>query len=150
MTDGLREGLTITGGDSAPEGKEPTLGARFLAALFDLFLMPIILSVVFGLLFFAAPDTLRLIVLVVVSIAWTCLRDVKGGQGPGKRMAKIKVIDTATGQVPTVWQLILRNVLLWVPYVLLFGYPIEMFIIFILKKDRLGDRMAKCKVIVAG
>ncbi|MBN1493869.1 MAG: RDD family protein [Candidatus Omnitrophica bacterium] len=144
MSDQIQGNVNVSGG--LPVVKEATLGARFLAALFDLVIIPIILGIMFGLLFFAAAPALRNIVLIFVNIAWTCLRDIAGGAGPGKRMAGLKVVTTDGGQ-PSVGQYILRNILLWVPFVLLIGFIIETVMIFIVKKDRLGDRWAKCKVV---
>lgn len=147
MTEQMNAGINVV---SAPvSGKEPTLGARFLASLFDLIIVPIILGVVFGLLFFAAPPALRNVVLIFVNVAWTCLRDMIGGAGPGKRMAKIKVISVDNGGVPTLRKLIIRNLLIWIPFVLMIGFPIEVIRIFIMKKDRLGDLWAKTKVVSA-
>ncbi len=136
--------MNVTGG--MPVGKEASLGARFLASLFDLVVIPILLGIIFGLLFFAAAPTLRNIVLVFVNIAWTCLRDIRGGVGPGKKMAGIKVV-TVDGGTPTLGQHILRNILIWVPFILLIGFIIEVFMIFVLRKDRLGDQWAKTKVV---
>jgi uncharacterized RDD family membrane protein YckC len=144
MADQYHGQANVTGG--LPAYKEASLGARFLASLFDLVVIPILLGIVFGLLFFAAPPTLRNIVLVFVNIAWTCLRDVRGGVGPGKKMAGIKVI-TVSGGEPTLGQYIMRNILIWIPFLLLIGFIIEVIMIFILKKDRLGDQWAKTKVV---
>ena len=122
------------------------LGARFLASLFDLVIIPIVLGVIFGFIFFNAPTGMRNTVLVFVNVVWTCFRDLMGGAGPGKRMAGIKVVD-ANGNAPSIVQLVIRNVLLWIPFVLIVGFIIESVMIFILRKDRLGDRFAKCKVV---
>ena len=141
------EDIQSAGAAGSSPGGEATIGARFLAALFDLVVIPVVLGIIFGLLFLQAPPTLRNVVLVFVNIAWTCLRDIQGGAGPGKRMAGIKVIDAKTGGAPSLGQLVFRNILIWIPFILLFGFIIEAIIIFITKKDRLGDRWAGCKVV---
>ena len=142
-----REGLV--GG--APAGPEiASKGKRFLAAIFDLIVIPIILGVVAGLLLIAAPAGIRNVILIVVNIAWMTLKDVAffGGAAPGKKMAGIKVISVDSGQKISMGQAFIRNILLIVPFVLVIGYIVEI-IMLIATGERLGDKWAKTKVVVA-
>ena len=144
--DEVQNSGNVSGAQSLGEGAP--LGARLLAALFDLVLIPIVLGVIFGLLFFAAEPTFRNIVLFIVNFCWTAFRDVMGGQGPGKRLAGVRLVD-ASGANPALPKHLIRNALLWIPFVLIIGYLVEFFLVFILKKDRLGDKWVGTKVVKA-
>lgn len=65
-------------------------------------------------------------------------KDVLGGQSIGKRLTKIKVVDF-NGNKPRVLNLIVRNITILI-------WPIEALLVF-LGKQRLGDKLAKTKVV---
>lgn len=67
-------------------------------------------------------------------------KDVINGQSIGKRIVKIKVVDTA-GNKPKLFNLIVRNITILI-------WPIEALLI-LLEKKRLGDRLAKTEVVDA-
>jgi uncharacterized RDD family membrane protein YckC len=120
-----------------------------LAAIFDLVVIPILLGVVAGLAFIAAPVVVRNIALVLINVAWMIGRDLMfEGAGPGKKMAGIKVIDVASGQKMTIAQAAIRNILLIIPFVLVIGYLVEIaFLLF--KGERICDKWAKTAVVMA-
>jgi len=145
MVDQMQQGMA--GGPVSPVAASK--GKRFLASIFDLIVIPIIIGVVAGLIFFAAPVGIRNILLIVVNIAWMTLKDLMWvGQAPGKKMAGIKVISIETGKKITIAQAFIRNILLVIPFVLVIGYLIEI-ILLATKGERLGDKWAKTKVVVA-
>jgi len=145
MVDQMQQGMA--GGPASPVAASK--GKRFLAAVFDLIVIPIIIGVMAGLIFFAAPVGIRNILLIVVNIAWMTLKDLMWvGQAPGKKMAGIKVVSIETGKKITVAQGFIRNILLIIPFVLVIGYIIEI-ILLAAKGERLGDKWAKTKVVVA-
>lgn len=136
----------VSGGAAAPE--LASKGKRFLAAIFDLVIIPILLGVVAGLVLINAPDALRNTLLVLVNVAWMTLRDIRNGAGPGKKMAGIKVVNAETGECPTFGQLVVRNITLIIPFVLVLGYVVEI-IMLLVKGERLADKWAKTKVVSA-
>ncbi len=146
MVEEIRQGI-VGGEPNIPESASK--GKRFLAAIFDLIIIPIILGVVAGLLLFAAPVGLRNIILIVVNILWMTVKDLMWeGAAPGKKMASIKVVSTETGQKITIAQAFIRNILLIIPFVLVIGYIIEI-IMLAAKGERLGDKWAKTRVVAA-
>jgi len=146
MVEEIKQNI-VGGGPAIPEGCSK--GKRFLAAIFDLIIIPIILGVVAGLLLFAAPVAARNVILIVVNVAWMTLKDLMwDGAAPGKKMAGIKVISVETGSKITVAQGFIRNILLIIPFVLVIGYIVEI-IMLATKGERLGDLWAKTRVIPA-
>ncbi|MBU1862165.1 MAG: RDD family protein [Candidatus Omnitrophica bacterium] len=139
----------VVGGSSEPEAASK--GKRFLAAIFDLVVIPVLLGVVAGLILLNASVGVRNGVLIIVNVFWMSCRDLFNGAGPGKRMAGIKVISAETKQPLTFanWgQGFMRNILLVIPFVLIVGYIIEI-IFLITKGERICDKWAKTKVVVA-
>ena len=65
-------------------------------------------------------------------------KDVINGQSIGKRILKIKVVDLS-GNVPKLPNLIIRNITILI-------WPVEAILV-LLYKERLGDRLAKTKVV---
>ena len=74
--------------------------------------------------------------LIILSLYYT--KDIIGGQSIGKRIMRIKIIAKDGGK-PSIFRLILRNITISI-------WPIE-FIILSLGKEKLGDRIAKTKII---
>ena len=66
------------------------------------------------------------------------LKDVINGQSIGKRIMKIKVVDLNENK-PSLFNLIVRNITILI-------WPVEAIFV-LLDKERLGDRLAKTKVI---
>lgn len=65
-------------------------------------------------------------------------KDVISGQSIGKRILKIKVVDL-DGNTPKLFNLIIRNITILI-------WPIEAILV-LLDKPRLGDILAKTKVV---
>ena len=65
-------------------------------------------------------------------------KDVINGQSIGKRIMKIKVVDL-NGNKASLFNLIIRNITILI-------WPVEALLV-LLNKERLGDRLAKTKVI---
>lgn len=103
---------------------------------------------------------------VLVSLfiaAWLAVRDLGGGvRHPGRRLAGVRVVDAATGAVPTPQQAVVRNlpaILCWVlavvPGVELLGWAGLLLLgvvdLTLILADplgrRLGDRLASTKLV---
>ena len=80
---------------------------------------------------------IAMIFAAVVEVAYL-LRDVIGGQSIGKRIMRIKVVDK-NGEKASVSRLVLRNITAYI-------WPVEA-LLMLLKKERIGDRLAKTRVI---
>ena len=65
-------------------------------------------------------------------------KDIIGGQSIGKRIAKIKVVDSV-GNIPNIIRLFIRNITIFI-------WPIEAIFI-LLEKPRIGERITKTRVI---
>lgn len=146
MVDELRQDFT---GASAPTTeKRAKPGLRVVAAIsFDLVIVPFFIGFFAGLVLFNAPDVLRVIVLVLLNVAWVVGKDLNNSfLSIGKRLTGIKVVSADSGQAITLKQSFIRNLLLIVPGVLFFGYPIEL-IVLLTKGERLGDKWAKTAVV---
>ena len=74
-----------------------------------------------------------------IGYGYIFLKDVFGGQSIGKRIFKIIVVSD-DGTPATLKQLILRNIFLLV-------WPVEAYIMKDNVKPRIGDSLAKTKVI---
>jgi uncharacterized RDD family membrane protein YckC len=146
MVDELRQG--IVGGSPEGAGKAATRGKRWLAATsYDLVYIPFVIGFLAGLILFNAPDWLRVVILVMLNIAWVVAKDLNCSLlSPGKRMAGLKVVSADTGAAITLRQAVIRNILLIIPLVLFFGYFIEAFML-IFKGKRLGDTWAGTDVV---
>jgi len=127
---------------------DPTLaprGKRFLSALVDLLIVPILLGVVAGLILMAVPEAIRNILLIAINIGWLIFRDVVFS--PGRKLVNLKLVSADGGPV-SIGQAFIRNILLMVPFVLVIGYIVE--IVFIAwKGHRIADDWAKTKVVPA-
>jgi uncharacterized RDD family membrane protein YckC len=131
--------------NNIPIGK----GRRLSAALIDLALIPFALGLLLGFLLISVPQEAKYIIMVVVNIVWMMLKDLLWqGAAPGKRLLGLKVISIETGAKITIPQAFIRNLLLFIPLVFLVGYPIEIIMI-LAKGERLGDILAKTKVVKA-
>ena len=146
--------LPASGGQTALGRAEP--GRRLLSS------GPEVL-VLLGLEVAAAPFV-PVGVLVSLGIAgWLAVRDLGGGiRHPGRHLAGVRVVDAATGAVPTPQQAVVRNlpaILCWllavVPGVELLGWAglllLGMVDLTLILADplgrRLGDRLASTKVV---
>lgn len=140
----------VVGGDS--QGlQDARRGKRFAAAVIDLFLVPLFLGIIFGLVLIAVPPMARNIILVLVNIGWMAIRDSFNGAGPGKRMVGIKVVKADTGEALTFANIkegLIRNVLLYVPFILLIGGIVEIGMLGF-KGFRFGDKWANTRVVDA-
>ena len=135
----------IVGGPSVPP--PAPLGKRILAAVIDLIVIPIFIGLIAGFMLLAAPDWLRVISLILLNVVWMTVKDLLWeGAAPGKKMAGIKVVNIESGEKISIAQALIRNVLLYIPYVLFLGYLLETIMLFV-KKERLGDLWAKTRVI---
>lgn len=135
----MSETVQMGSGSAAPKGK------RFAVAIIDLFFIPIILGVVAGLILIAVPEVIRNILLIILNIGWLIFRDAV--YSPGRSMVGLKLVSL-TGDKVTVTQAFIRNVLLIVPFVLIIGYLVEIFMVFG-KGNRLADGWAKTQVVAA-
>lgn len=149
MVEELRQEV-MGGAGSAGAGKTDVRGKRFLAAIsFDLVFVPFGIGFLAGLILFNAPDWLRVVLLVILNIAWVVAKDLNFSMlSPGKRMAGLKVVSAGTGAAISLKQAFLRNILLIIPLVLFFGYFIEAGML-LFKGKRLGDIWAGTDVVEA-
>ena len=131
--------MDLTGGISAPKGR------RFAAAVIDLFIIPIILGLVLGILLVQVPNGIRSAILVIINIAWLIFRDLT--YSPGRAMVGLKLISLSGDKV-TISQAFIRNILLIIPFVLVIGYIVEI-VALISKGDRVADGWAKTRVVSA-
>jgi len=145
MVEDFRQGLV--GGGSAPVAKAASRGKRWLAATsYDLVYVPFLIGFVAGLVLINASDWIRVVILVILNVAWVVVKDLNCSMlSPGKRMAGLKVVSE-TGEAITTQQAFLRNILLIIPGVLFFGYIIEAAML-LFTGERLGDKWAKTKVV---
>ncbi len=135
-------GSDVIGGSSS--GAVPK-GKRFLSALVDLLIIPILLGILAGLILLAVPEGIRNVILIAINIGWLLFRDTVFS--PGRKLVGLKLVTLDGGKV-SLGQAFIRNILLMVPFVLVIGYIIE--IVFILTKgNRLADTWAKTHVVNA-
>jgi uncharacterized RDD family membrane protein YckC len=145
------------------EGLEiPSAGRRATAAAIDIITMaavylvvvvPIVL--VFGSNTATAALTALALALLLI-IVYLMIPTYRGGQTLGKRYTHTMVVDRATGQLPTVSQIVRRYAIPAVAVVLLqlpTGPLIALMyaISFLMNRDQvsLADRMAKTAVVIA-
>ena len=78
--------------------------------------------------------------LILLGIVFYFLKDSIDGRSIGKFLAGIQIVDSRTGQAAGPFQCFLRNLvcLIW---------PIEVIAFFIDPEKRIGDRLAKTKVV---
>jgi uncharacterized RDD family membrane protein YckC len=121
---------------------------RFLAAFIDLFVIP---SIFFFVLGYVNQGPAPIYVAIIINITWLSVRDIFNGAGPGKRLCKVRVIRVDTGEAlqPNDFLIgFLRNILMAIPFVLVFGFFIETIILFA-TGERLGDKWAKTRVVTS-
>jgi len=133
-------GDVVNSHSTAPKGR------RFAAAFIDLFIIPIFLGLIIGLMILTVPDAIRSVILILVNIGWLLFRDMV--YAPGRAMVGIKLVSL-TGVKVSAAQALIRNILIMIPFVLVFGYIVEV-IALLTKGNRLADSWAKTQVVVAG
>ena len=122
---------------------------RSAAGLIDLHIT-IAIKLILGYLFVVKPliaqeigFNLQIIILnvkiILIALIYMVIRDLFGGRSVGKRILKLKVVDANSGEKATPLALFLRNTT-W-----LLG-PVEA-IVLVTTDTRLGDRIAKTKVV---
>jgi len=130
-------------GNVAPPQEVAPKGARIASDLVDLLLIPIVLGVLVGLVVLSIGDPARSIILIAVNVGWLIFRDVV--YSPGRTMVGLQLVSLSGPKV-TPGQAALRNILLMIPIILLFGYIIEIVAILV-KGERLADSWAKTRVV---
>ena len=108
-------------GNVAPPQEVAPKGARIASDLVDLLLIPIVLGVLVGLVVLSIGDPARSIILIAVNVGWLIFRDVV--YSPGRTMVGLQLVSLSGPKV-TPGQAALRNILLMIPIILLFGYII--------------------------
>ncbi len=112
---------------------------RLIAFLIDLLLIAIIVN-----MFFFATQTVKsqLFVQFLSAMMVTMLlcKDCINGKSAGKRIMKIEIANEKEGEKVSAVSCVVRNifVVLWI---------IEIFVLFISKEKRIGDYVAKTKVV---
>jgi len=119
----------ITGGPQPQSSELASKGRRFASAIIDLFIIPIIIGVVVGivLMFLAIPEWIRYALLIVANIGWLIFRDYLFA--PGRKMVGLKLVSLTGGRVMLL-QAVCRNVFIAVPFVLIPGYLCEIARVF--------------------
>ena len=112
---------------------------RILSFIIDFILIAVLFMITNVVSFIGFKYDAYYILLGVCMLVFI-MKDIIGGQSIGKRIMKIKII-AKDGSKPSIFRLILRNITISI-------WPIE-FIILSLGKEKLGDRMAKTKIIEA-
>jgi uncharacterized RDD family membrane protein YckC len=120
-------------------------GRRFAAGLIDLFIIPIVLGLLIGIVLLNVSDAVRSTILILVNIVWLIFRD--SVYSPGRAMVGLKLVSL-TGEKVTLMQSFIRNILLIIPFVLVIGYLIEV-IALLAKGERIADGWAKTRVVSA-
>ena len=129
----------ISSGAQMPANK----GKRFLAAVLDIIVIPLVFGLIIGFLVMNAGELVRNVVLIAFNVGWLVFRDTIFS--PGRALVGIKLISL-TGEKVTVVQALIRNLLLIIPIVLLVGYIIEIISV-LARNQRLADQWAKTQVI---
>ncbi len=139
-TDILHSGMN--GKEEDTESRRNKMGNRIVAFLID----HVIICVLFSLLGIVEmsvkiENELLWEIYCIVALVPLCsyfIKDIINGQSIGKRIMKIKVVDT-NGKKPDLFNLIIRNITILI-------WPVEALLLLMGKK-RLGDRLAKTDVI---
>ena len=125
------------------------MGKRIFATIIDFvlifgpvfvigFLLDLFESVIFLSVYGKIIVAIFLVMFLLVPVELIC-KDIIGKRSLGKRIMGLKVLSM-DGKEPTYKQLLIRNIfMLWA--------PIEVIIILFFDKPRLGDRLAKTKVV---
>lgn len=112
---------------------------RLIAFLIDLLLIAIIVN-----MFFFATQTVKSQLLVqflsAMMVTMLLCKDCINGKSAGKRIMKIEIANEKEGEKISAVSCIVRNifVVLWI---------IEILVLFISKEKRIGDYVAKTKVV---
>lgn len=112
---------------------------RLVAFLIDLFLIAIVVAA-----FSFATQTVKSQLLVqflsAIMVTMLLCKDCINGKSAGKRIMKIQIANEKEGEKASSVRYIVRNlfVVFWI---------IEIFVLFISKKKRIGDYVAKTKVV---
>ena len=122
-------------------------GKRITAFIIDdviasmIFLIPFCLQVVYPVITGNQPSDilLRTLLSTFISIIYLILRDLPKKGSIGKRILKLKIIDSETKELASVKQRFLRNI----PWLL---GMIEI-LVYIISNKRIGVRIAKTDVI---
>ncbi len=135
--------------------KTPTVGQRLISMFVDHFIMTFIICI--GVLILSLPLALipneslnlglkifsggffGLIIFILVSLYFN--KDILNGRSPAKRILKFQVVDYDTNLTATPLKCLLRNltIIIW---------PIEVLVTLFNPSQRLGDKLAKTKVVV--
>ncbi len=59
----------------------------------------------------------------------------------GKKTFNLSIVSQFNGEKPNIWRIILRNITLVI-------WPVEVYLVLYKQKTRLGDRLAKTKVVL--
>lgn len=112
---------------------------RLIAFLIDLLLIAIIVN-----MFFFATPTVKSQLLVqflsAMMVTMLLCKDCINGKSAGKRIMKIEIANEKEGEKVSAVSCVVRNifVVLWI---------IEILVLFISKEKRIGDYVAKTKVV---
>jgi uncharacterized RDD family membrane protein YckC len=112
---------------------------RLIAFIIDL----LIIAVIIGIFFFITQTFESQIIFLLLSALMLTLllcKDCINGQSFGKKIMKIQVVDNKTDRKVTNFQKIVRNVFVvfWI---------VDFFVLYFSKYKRIGDYVAKTKVI---
>lgn len=112
---------------------------RLIAFVIDL----LIIAVITGILFLLTQSLKSQILILLFSalmITFLLCKDIVNGQSFGKIIMKLKVVDSRSNNSATNISVIVRNifVIFWI---------VEVFVLFVSKDMRIGDYIAKTKVI---
>ena len=112
---------------------------RLIAFLIDLLLIAIIVN-----MFFFATQTVKSQLLVqflsAMMVTMLLCKDCINGKSAGKKIMKIEIANEKEGEKVSAVSCVVRNifVVLWI---------IEILVLFISKEKRIGDYVAKTKVV---
>jgi len=121
------------------ESTKAAFGRRVLAFYIDsIILSAILVPVIIPFLYRFGHDT-TFPILIFVAFLCLSLKDTLKGAGIGKRLLRIAVRYSANSDLKPPWyMLFLRNILIFI-------WPIEL-IVFLVKKRKIGDYLAKTDV----
>lgn len=112
---------------------------RALAFMID-YSIEVFLIVVFNCFLLISPYTKFFALCIFLALPIIYFKDIVHGQSFGKKLLKIKVVDY-NGNTPSIFKLILRNITIMI-------WPVEVLLL-LLEKEKLGDRIAKTKIVLS-
>ena len=124
------------------------MNSKRLAAFFVDFIItavimeiPFFILIIFPLIKGNSPSGIvaRTLASTLIAFIYLFLRDLPAKGSIGKRIFKLKVIDSETKELATAKQRLLRNIPLLLNWIEI--------IIFLVSNNRLGDRIAKTDVV---